>query len=477
MAALAAELGIATFKTFNEGDNIYYRNGSGRRFSSSTPVLGPVPPDVPGAVEAGAALALLNDMAAGVPREAPWTAAAAREYDGQTFETWKLDHTVSDGGRFLLDVGTEAVFACEPRDVSLLFVLFYIAAAGNETTPGTFERLINTGGGAQESRFVGGSQQISSALARRLGTRVHTSAPVRRIVQSGSGVRAEADGLAVDAQQAIVAMAPALTAAIDFEPALPSQRAQLIQRYPMGSVFKCQAIYDKPFWRDDGLTGQVVGDAEPVRITFDNSPREGTPGVMLGFIEGEAARVWSEKPPGERRAAVLDNFASYFGERARTPIDYVEMSWQDEIWSRGCYEGFTAPGVLLNYGPAIRTPVGRVHWAGTETSPIWNGYMEGAVRSGERAAGEVLPLLSRSTATPPPAAAPEARRKGRQPRRARRRDPARTPGKEAGPVETKGSGLPFTGLELAGLVAAALGLGASGAAMRRAARNEGADDA
>jgi len=216
MAALAGELGIGTFKTFNQGDNLYYRNGSGRRFSSSTPVLGPVPPDVPGAAEAGVAIALLNDMATGVPRETPWTAAAAREYDGQTFETWKLDHTVSDGGRFLLDVGTEAVFACEPRDLSLLFVLFYIAAAGNEATPGTFERLINTAGGAQETRFVGGSQQISVALARRLGTRVHTSTPVRRIVQSDGGVLVEADGLAVNAQRAIVAMAPALTTAMDF---------------------------------------------------------------------------------------------------------------------------------------------------------------------------------------------------------------------------------------------------------------------
>lgn len=476
MFALASELGVNTFKTYNSGDNLYHRNGSNSRFSSSTPVLGPVPPDVPGAAEAGVAIALLDDMANGVPRDAPWTAAQAEEYDGQTFETWKNDHTVSDGGKLLLDIGIEAVFACEPRDVSLLFVLFYIAAAGNESTPGTFERLINVAGGAQESRFVGGSQQLSKAIAGALGASIVTGAPVRRIVQTGDGVRVEADGTTVSAQRAIVAIAPTVTTAIDFEPALPARRAQLIQRYPMGSVIKCQAVYDSPFWRDAGLTGQVVSDAEPVRITFDNTPKDGSPGVMLGFIEGQAARTFNELPAAERRAAVLDNFATYFGERARTPLAYEEMSWQNEIYSRGCYEGYTAPGVLLDYGSAIREPVARVHWAGTETSPIWNGYMEGAVRSGERAAGEVLPLLTgaSSRANKPPKARPPrrtARPERRQPAGAGRAAPAAG---TAAPDET--SGLPFTGLGLAGLLAAALGLGASGSALRRAARSGSASD-
>jgi len=477
MAALARELGVGTFKTYNEGNNLYYRNGSGRPYSSSGP-LGPIPPDVPGAAEAGAALALLDDMASKIPRDKPWTAENAREYDSQTFETWKLNHTVSEGGRLLLDLGIEAVFACEPRDVSLLFVLFYIAAAGNESTVGTFERLINTGGGAQETRFVGGSQQLSLGLAKRLGARVHLSSPVRTIVQTAGGVRVEADGVTVSAQRAIVAMAPALTAGIEFEPQLPPKRAQLVQRYPMGSVFKCQAIYDRPFWRDAGLTGQVVSDTEPARITFDNTPKDGSPGVMLGFIEGEAARKWAERSADDRRAAVLANFADYFGPQARSPRHYLEMSWQDERWSRGCYEGYTAPGVLLDYGSAIREPVSRVHWAGTETSPIWNGYMEGAVRSGERAAEEVLPLLGGAARTQSPAkkdspaaTAPRARR------RRERHTAARARGQAKGVGKRDSSGLPFTGLGLAGMFAAALGLGASGEALRRAARSDEADEA
>jgi monoamine oxidase len=216
---------------------------------------------------------------------------------------------------------------------------------------------------------------------------------VRRIVQTAKGVRVESDRVDVTAKHAIVAMAPTLTGDIRYQPQLPSTRAQLVQRWPQGSVIKCEAVYDRPFWRDAGLTGQVVSDAQPVRITFDNTPAGGKPGVMLGFIEGQAARTYMKKSPGEVRAAVLKNFATYFGDRALTPTKFIQMDWQGELWTRGCYGGNPASGVLVDYGPALRQPFGRVHWAGTETATIWAGYMDGAVRSGERAAAEVLARL------------------------------------------------------------------------------------
>lgn len=392
MFGLARKLGVKTFKTYNKGDNIYYRNGTRTPFASSGP-LGPIPPDPTGAPEAAKAILQLDEMAKEIPRDRPWKGGKAAQYDGKTFETWKNENTLTPGGRFLLDVGIEAVFAAEPRDLSLLFVLFYIMSAGDEGTPGTFERLINTAGGAQESRFVGGSQRIAIELARRLGRRVVLDAPVRRIVQRDGRVKVESDRFTAVGREVIVAMAPAMTAQIDFDPPLPALRAGLTQRYPNGSVIKCQAVYRRPFWRDAGLTGQAVSDRGPVKITFDNSPPDGRPGVMLGFIEGQEARVWSRRSKRARRNAVLDNFATYFGEQARNPSDYVDMDWSQEQWTRGCYAGIGPPGMLLDYGRAIRKRVGHVHWAGTETSPIWNGYMEGAVRSGERAAKEALRRL------------------------------------------------------------------------------------
>src|SRR5918912_632895 len=194
----------------------------------------------------------------------------------------------------------------------------------------------------------------------------------------------------------------------DFSPALPGERDQLVQRIPMGSVIKCQAIYPRPFWRSDGLSGQALGDRDPVRITFDNSPPDGRPGVLLGFIEGEQARLWGRRPARERRAAVLRSFAAYFGDAALEPRAYVEKDWSEEAWTRGCYASYTAPGVLLDYGRALRKSVGRIHWAGTETATRWPGYMDGAVQSGERAAREALARLHRRRSPAAEAAVSEA---------------------------------------------------------------------
>jgi monoamine oxidase len=392
--ALGEEMGVPTYKTFNEGDNLYYRGGTLQRFSSSGP-LGAVPPDPEGAPQAAAFIQQINDMAAQVPREKPWESARAAEWDSQTVETFKRSATLSEGGRFLLDVGVEAVFAAEPSDISLLWLLFYTAAAGNESTPGDFNRLLNTAGGAQESRYVGGSQRVALRLAKKLGgsKRIVLGSPVRRIKQGGKSVSVYSDRAIVNAKRVIVAIPPTLCQRIEFSPALPAGRDRLTQNWPMGSVVKCEAVYDKPFWRDEGLTGQVVSDASPIKITFDNTPASGSPGVLLGFIEGRESRQWGQKSARERRDAVLRNFAAYFGERALKPSNYVEMAWQEETWSGGCYAGNLTPGTLLDFGPAIREPVGRIHWAGTETATLWAGYMDGAVRSGERAAAEALARL------------------------------------------------------------------------------------
>jgi monoamine oxidase len=394
LLALAKSLGVDTYKTYNAGNYVYHRNGTNQTYTASGP-LGPIPPDPTGVLDAFKGITVLDEMAATLPIDAPWTAPKAEEWDSQTFQTWKLANTTTESGRFLLDLAIQAVWAAEPRDVSLLHVLTYIRGAGNETTPGSLNRLITTAGGAQESRFVGGSQTLSIKMAKRLGSRrVLLGHPVRSIVQKGGRVTVTADGITVSAKSVIVTGPPSITALIDYEPLLPAQRAQLTQRFPQGNAIKCVAVYDKPFWREAGLAGQVTSDAEPCRITYDNSPPDGSPGIMLGFIEGHFARVWSRKPAAERRAGVLGNFATYFGNQALKPNQYFEMDWSAEQWTRGCYVGFTPPGVLLDFGAALRAPVGRIHWAGAETATYWNGYMDGAVRSGSRAAKEALGDLS-----------------------------------------------------------------------------------
>jgi monoamine oxidase len=328
-----------------------------------------------------------------VPLQAPWTAARADEWDGQTFESFMRANNLGTGATALMNLTIESVFACEPRDVSLLHVLFYIHSAGNERATGTVERLINTAGGAQESRFIGGSQLISIRAAKSLGNRVLLSQPVRAITQNRGGVTAITDALTVKGKAIIVTGPPTLTGLIRYEPALPALRAQLLQRFPQGSAIKVEAVYPRPFWREHGLAGQVTSDSGPIKITFDNSPPDGSPGVMLGFVEGHDARRFTQLSARERRSEAIACFVRYFGRQAAHPTGYIEMDWANEPWTRGCYGGYLPPGVLTDYGAQIRKPVGRIHWAGAETSDYWNGYMDGAVRSGQRAAREVLGTL------------------------------------------------------------------------------------
>jgi monoamine oxidase len=159
---------------------------------------------------------------------------------------------------------------------------------------------------------------------------------------------------------------------------------------PQGSLMKFEAVYPTPFWRQRGLTGQVVSENGPVKVTFDVSPESGTPGIMMGFIGGHEARVWEQRSSADRRDAVLRQFAHFFGDEALSPREVVEFNWSTEVWNRGCPVAVLAPGTLVDFGAALREPVDRIHWAGTETSTYWNGYMDGAVRSGRRAAAEVL---------------------------------------------------------------------------------------
>jgi monoamine oxidase len=242
-------------------------------------------------------------------------------------------------------------------------------------------------------RFHGGSQLICLRMAKRLGRRIVLSSPVERISRVRGGVEVRSRRVDVTAKRVIVAIPPVLASRIDYTPGLPFQRDQLTQRMPQGTLTKVAAVYDHAFWRDDGLNGQAISTQGPVGATFDDSPPSGKPGILFGFVGGDAARAFNSKSRTRRRREVLDEFASLFGAKAKQATQYVESNWSGEKWSRGCPVGLPTPGTLLAYGPWLRKPIGRIHWAGTETSTYWNGYMDGAVRSGERAAAEVLEAL------------------------------------------------------------------------------------
>ncbi len=383
MLALSHELGVDTFPTYDEGENVIEWRGENKRYRGAIPRINP-------AILADVAQAQvrLDRMARRVPLEAPWEADRAARWDAQTFATWLHRNVATAGARTLLEIGVEAVWAQEPSDLSLLHVLFYTHSGGG------FDALIGTSGGAQQDRFVGGSQLVALRLAETLGDeRIALQAPVRRIAHGVDGVTVAADGLEVRARRAIVALPPALAGRIAYDPPLPGYRDQLTQRMAQGSVIKCMAIYPEPFWRAEGLTGQAASDIGPVRVTFDNSPHDGAPGVLLGFLEGRQARALGRRTPEQRRDAVVGCFARMFGPRAASPDGYVERVWADEEWTRGCYGCAMPTGAWTEFGPALRAPIGPLHWAGAETATVWSGYMDGAVSSGERAAADIVAAL------------------------------------------------------------------------------------
>jgi monoamine oxidase len=392
LLAIAKELEVGIFNTYNDGNNVYYADGSASTFSDTSP-LGAAPPDPQALVDLATLIPLLDQMSTEVPVDAPWEAANAEAYDSMTFEEWLRANAKTARFRDLAAIACRPIFGAEPRELSLLFVLFYIASSGNEQNPGTFERNFNTRAGAQESRFVGGSEVIAQKLAERLGKSVVRNSPVRQIRYNAGGVSVVSDRLKVKAKRVIVALPPMLAQRIDYSPGLPSARDALAQRIPQGQLWKVGCVYDTPFWRAKGLTGQALSLSGPVNATFDDSPPDGSPGVVFGFVGGDDARKFAKASPDDRRAAVVKNLTDFFGAEAANPREYFETNWPGEAWSRGGPVGIVPPGVYTQYGPALKTPVGRIHWAGTETSGYWNGYMDGAVRSGERAAAEVLETI------------------------------------------------------------------------------------
>jgi monoamine oxidase len=385
--ALAKELNVETFKEYVTGKNVYVANGTTLKYT------GTVPPDPLILADAALLQLKIDDMSKQVPVDAPWSAKKALEWDSITVDQWIRQNTIVPRVRDVLKAYLQPSFGTDGLNMSLLFLLWYIATAGDETHPGTFERSSGTADAAQDSRFVGGSQLVPLKMAQALGSKVALNAPVRRISQTSSSVKVSTDRGTVQAKQVIVAVPPPLALGIDWSPLLPPQRLQLLERMPMGTLMKCDAVYAKPFWRDKGLSGSGVATYGAVRAMFDNSPPDGSVGVLLAFVGGSTWETYGTKSLAERKAAVLEGFARFVGNEALAPTEYVEQDWTHERWTMGSPIASHVPGAITSFGSTIREPVGRVHWAGTETSTYWSGFMDGAVRAGERAATEVASLV------------------------------------------------------------------------------------
>jgi monoamine oxidase len=377
--ALARELGVATFPTYGRGDSVYYRGGTVQRYR------GDIPPTAAATLgDLASVIESLNAMARSVPAAAPWSAPEAASWDRQTIGQWMTEHMQTQEGRDLSALSVRAVYGEEPSEISLLDLLASISGVG-----GDYNTLF---GSAQSIRFIGGPQQLSQRLATRLGNRVHLSRVVHAVHQRARVTIAHSHGDVV-ARRAILTLPKPLLGRLSYDPPLAPAHDQVLQRQPMGSVVKVNAIYKTPFWRARGLNGQAVSDTGPIRVTYDNSPPDGRPGVLVGFMEGDDSRHFYGASLSSRRRAALQSLARYFGTEALHPVQYVDLAWASEPFTRGAYGSFNPPGVLTSLRDAAATASGLLHFAGADMSPQWPGYMDGAIRSGERAAQEALAAL------------------------------------------------------------------------------------
>ena len=377
---LAADLGCQTTPTYCHGANLIRWRGAVRRYHGTIPKLGLV-----GLLDMGRIQWQFERIAAGIGITDPWTSAKAAKYDGMSLGGWLRSIRASAGSRDLMAIMSRVSWGAEPDEVSMLHALRYVRTSGG------LDRMLDTAGGAQQDHFPGGSHELSARIAAELGDRIRLGAVVSRIEWSEGAVAVMSSAGAVEARRAIVAVAPGQRLDIDIAPAPPIEYQPLSQRWPLGALTKAYAAYPRPFWRDDGLSGQSLSDEGPVFITFDVSPGPQGPGILLGFTD---PRGFDALPDEQRRQTALECFTALFGDRAASPIDYLDQRWGAETFAPGGPTAAVPPGSWTQFGRLLRTPVGPLHWAGTETADEWTGFMDGAVRSGHRAAGEVAASLA-----------------------------------------------------------------------------------
>jgi monoamine oxidase len=378
LRALVDELGIETFPTHHSGTKILELCGKRttyENFIPSVPFLS--------LIDLQRTLSKLDRLRRQVPTDRPQDAKHARKWDATSVESWKQKHCWTEKTKRLVDASVRTVFGAEPAQLSLLHFLFYLNAGGG------LMKLMEIEDGAQEERFVTGAQSLSKGVAASLGDRVVLNAPVRRVEQSDHGVTVMTDGGELLCKGVVVAMPPMMAGRIQYEPALPIARDQLTQRFPMGSTTKVFVLYEQNWWREGGLSGEAISDVGPATFYLDNTSHDEKVPCLLGFIVGNACAPFDRLSPDDRRATVVDQLVRLFGEEAAGPSYYDEKAWSSDPWTGGCPTGSAMPGALTAFGDALREPVGRIHWAGTETAHQWNGYLEGALEAAERVVKEI----------------------------------------------------------------------------------------
>jgi monoamine oxidase len=324
----------------------------------------------------------IDAIAATVNADTPWEHPDGKLLDAMTFAEWLRQNVQHDGARNFAATEIGSVPSASPEEISVLHLAWLIKACHG---------ISELFGDAQADRLIGGTQLVARRVADQLKDEIKLGEPVRRIQWNDKGAVVQSDNIAVTARRVIVCVPPSLAGAIEYEPALTTNRMQVTQRWPQGLVIKVSMVYSAPFWRDDGLNGTSYDHVSVMGETADSSnpERYSRLGILTGFVYSDNARRVAPLPAEDRKRLLLGEVAKRFGRKALEPVNYHESNWTEAQWTRGCFTGFLTPGATTLFGSSVRDPVGPLHWAGTETSTEWPSFIDGAIRSGEREAAAV----------------------------------------------------------------------------------------
>jgi putrescine oxidase len=375
-----AELGLETFSRYREGDSVYVGpDGTATRFTGDTFPVSPETERVMAEITER-----LDAMVAEIDPDRPWAHEKAVEWDTITWDAWLRAQTDDDEAVRNLAFATGSAMLTKPtHSFSLLQSLLMAASAGS------YSHLVDADF-ILDKRVVGGLQQVPLLLAERLGDDVFLGQPVRTLEWGDSGVTAVADGMTVRARFAIVALAPNLYTRISFVPSLPRLQHQMHQHISMGFVIKVHAVYDRPFWREQGLSGTAFSPYELSHEAYDNTNHGDERGTLVGFVSDRTADDLFRLSAQERKERILESLSHYYGPEAKNPIVYYESDWGTEEWTRGAYAASFDMGGLHRYGADLREPIGPIHFACSDLAGAGYQHVDGAIRMGHLAASHII---------------------------------------------------------------------------------------
>jgi monoamine oxidase len=384
---MVADLGLETYQAFGKGDNfLLYEDQIALYQSTPAECLGKLLHHPIVQVEMEKALDLLDKMYKEVPSESPWECKHSQIWDGMTFQTWLESHLTTFAAKKFFRLMTNQGFSVEPEQISLLQMLWFF-----KTSHGLPPWAL---GGAQANRVEGGTGLVAEKMGEKIQGHVKYNERVIKIIQDARGSTVYTDTNIYKAKSVVVCVPPQLILSIHFDPPLPSDLHRSFASLQTGNSMKVQAVYQKPFWREKKLSGNGISYNGVPSFTYDNSGKEGAPGVLLGFLTAGYATKWNLEPKEIRKQAVLSTWASVFGSEALSPIEYIEHDFLQEQNIRGGHGCHYPPGVWEELGPSLGKEhmpyFGFITFAASDLAKDWNGYLEGALYAGEQAATEAL---------------------------------------------------------------------------------------